>query len=190
MPATTPAPFPDIFPRFPFNSFPLRVSRHPHIQSWIMIPLSRPQPRLAYSSPPPSPFFSRSQVHLSSDFRCLDPASQNVTNHIISDLKIYPSLSWISPHFLSHIRLTSTHFTSPPPVPHGRRTRYSMLPYAYRRLPPVPRASFLPFHGTISILPAPALTSPTTSEFVQLHMLSPSPSRVPPVPRGTFTCHR
>jgi hypothetical protein len=63
VPATTPALFPDIFPRSQFNSSPLRVSRHPHIQSWITFPLSHPPPQLHPLLALVSPFFPRSQDH-------------------------------------------------------------------------------------------------------------------------------
>ncbi|KAI9443164.1 hypothetical protein H4582DRAFT_1163659 [Lactarius indigo] len=128
---------PDIFPRFPFNSPPLRVSRHPHIQSWIMI-LTRPPPDSPTPSPrsSPSPFFPRSQVHtLSSDFRCLDrPASHTMpkchqSHHLRSqDLSIstldLPSFPPPPPH------IHAPHLASPPPH-WAQHQIHSKFPCAY-----------------------------------------------------------
>lgn len=66
---------------------------------------SHPPPRLL-SYTQTSPFFQWSQDHTP----CLRLDHQPI---LISDLKIYPSQTWISPHFSfplpPHIHLTSTH---------------------------------------------------------------------------------
>ena len=135
----------------PFNSFPLRVSRHPHIQSWFMFPLSHPPPQLVYPSPyslsSPFPLLSSpghkfTPCHLISD--ALTPPHEMLpitSSQIPRSIQIYPR---------SHLasKFTSTQLTSPrlPSSPHwiGRTTHH---PCAYSRLPPVPRASSVPFHG-------------------------------------------
>jgi len=106
-----------------FSPFPVQLAPSPRIAAppYTIVdhdPLDSPTAPTGVSLSPrssPSPFFSRSQVHshLISDGSTDPPHARypNVTNHIISDLKIFPSLSWISPHFLPH--LTFTHLTSP-----------------------------------------------------------------------------
>ena len=139
-----------------------------------MIPLSRPPPQLVYPYLSLS-FLLQSQVH---------------TCHLISDALTPPphKMLPITPSQISrsiHLSPGSPLISFPPPPPQLNSTHLGFslpssphwtqhnFPCAYSRLrlPSVPRPSPVPFHETIYILPAPALTSPTTSESIQLHVL-------------------
>jgi hypothetical protein len=187
VPATTPALFPDIFPRSQFNSSPLRVSRHPHTQSWITFPLSHPPPQLhpLVSSLLSSPDHKITPCYLISALT--DPPHCDTQSHIISDLKICLSQIWISPHiFLSRLTLTSPQLNSPrlpcfPSSPHWvlqhtLQSSHVLTADCYRLSHAL--QLFCPTVRITTSLHSPALTPPTTSEFVQWHMLCPSPSHI------------
>ena len=126
-----------------FSPFPVQLVPSPRISASTHtivdhVPLSYPPPRLLSSTLSSLDLFPRSQDHTRSfDFRLDRPASHATPNHIISDLKIYPSQLWISPHisfpFLSRLTFTSTQLTlySRPPCIGHYSTHTQKFPCTY-----------------------------------------------------------
>lgn len=190
VPATTPDIFPFssfLLPSLP-NSSPLRgaISRHPHIQSWIVISSPPQNNALSYVVSPLLSLFSclGHKLPLSSDFShpsdvstfpASHPTRPGVTNHIIqSDLRSphIGLLNLASSFLLTHLTLTSPHLASIPCSP----------PTPVRHVPQLHTS----LSRALSVPPPPSPTSQVytwpTRSLVDAHVKALRPLRPPPAP--------